>query len=160
MKFLSVITKEGIAGRGTASERNFGIKRIGVGSHVSPFENDKTLRIVHESMRRRGITRVGKCIPCRGTYGKIAVAFVSVRDELGRAILCNQKAGPTFSSRPGKLAGCDLLDFLYSFTGRVEPNTYIPITLPKLGGQVCDRYTFASRCPQGADYSPLQSTAR
>ena len=160
MKFLSVITKEGIAGRGTASERNFGIKRIGVGSHVSPFENDKTLRIVHQSMRRRGITRVGRCIPCRGTSGKIPVAFVSVRDELGRAILCNQKAGPTFSSRPRILAGCDLLDFLHSFTGRVEPNTDVAITLPKFAGQIFDRCAFIPRRPQGADYSPLQSTAR
>ena len=160
MKFLSVITKEGIAGRGTASERNFGIKRIGVGSHVSPFENDKTLRIVHQSMRRRGITRVGRCIPCRGTSGKIPVAFVSVRDELGRASLCNQKAGPTFSSLPGKFAGWNLLDFLHSFTGRVEPNTDVAITFSKFAGQVFDLCTFVPRRPQGADYSPLQSTAR
>src|SRR5438128_2576194 len=64
------------------------------------------------------------------------------------------------SIRPSKFAGCNLLDFVYSFAGRMKPNTDIAITLPKLGGQVFDRYTFVSRRPQGADYSPLQPTAR
>src|SRR5438552_3007848 len=32
---------------------------------------------------------------------------------------------PALSSRPGKFATCDVLDFLHSFTGRVEPNTHV-----------------------------------